>query len=64
MSEGWAFVYGARFASKKAHYIQEDHRSLCGRYIWLGPVEQGNDNSPDNCKECIKRLKKLRPKNE
>jgi len=60
--EGWAFVFGAGFHSAKAHYIGEDCRSLCGRYMWLGEVEQGNDDSPDNCKGCRKRLKKLREK--
>ena len=59
--EGWAFVFGAGFASKKAHYIK-DSRSLCGRYTWFGDVEQGKDESPDNCAECKRRLKKLKDK--
>jgi len=58
--EGWAFVFGARFHSTKAHYIKSDCRSLCGRYMWLGDVEQGNDDSSDNCAECRRRLKKVR----
>ncbi len=60
--QGWAFVLGIGFATKKAHYIGEDHRSLCGRYLWFGYVEEGKDNSPDNCAECKRRLKKLKEK--
>jgi len=60
--EGWAFVHYATGVTKKAHYIRKDCRTLCGRYAWLGDVEQGNDESPDNCAECKKRLRKLKEK--
>jgi len=60
--EGWAFVNYGYGVTRKAHYIGENCRSLCGRYIWIGPVEQGNDNSSDNCAICKRKLKKLREK--
>lgn len=53
-SEGWKFLIGV----PKAHYFV-NMRSLCGRWGTLGDggLELGNDDSPDNCKECVKRLK-------
>lgn len=62
--EGWGFPA----ASKKAHYfvIKAGNalgESLCGKWgFWGGETEQGNDNSPDNCAECKKRLAKRRGK--
>jgi len=51
---GWGWpVY-----SKKAHYFV-DGRSLCGKWLYLGSLEQGNDDSRDNCAECKKRLKRV-----
>lgn len=53
--EGWAWPVNSR----KAHYFV-DGRSLCGKWMYLGEVEEGNDYSPDNCRECIRRLEKKR----
>lgn len=45
------------------HFFGEDGRSLCGTWLHLrGELEQGNDNSPDNCKSCMKRLAKMKEK--
>lgn len=54
-TEGWADVGAGRW-----HYIKPDGRSLCGRWMHLGrsPLEQGGDDSPDNCAECRRRLAK------
>ena len=51
--EGWGWPENSR----KAHYFV-DGRSLCKRWLFLGLVEQGNDNSPDNCPTCMKKLAK------
>jgi len=53
-AEGW----GKSPASRKWHYFRK-HDSLCRRIgFYFGPVEQGNNGSPDNCTECRKRLEK------
>lgn len=43
---------------KQAHYYKEgDSVSLCGRVLYLGHLfELGNDQSPDNCVQCKKKL--------
>lgn len=53
--EGWGFVN----ASPKAHYFV-DGKSLCGKWLILGKtnLEQGKDESPDNCTGCKKALRK------
>ena len=53
MAEGWTWLRNSR----KWHYFV-DQRSLCGRFLLLAnpDLEQGNDDSPDNCKACIKAL--------
>lgn len=53
--EGWWWPSN----SKKAHYML-DGRSLCLKWMCMGAptLEQGNDESIDNCAECKKRLKK------
>ncbi len=58
VNEGWTWLLN----SKKWHYFGSDGRSLCGRWMNLGnpKLEQGNDNSPDNCKACRKALLKKR----
>ena len=55
IKEGWTWI----FNSRKWHYFQEG-RSLCRNFALLGSadLEQGNDNSPDNCATCKKKLKK------
>ncbi|MCX9083198.1 MAG: hypothetical protein OIN87_00165 [Candidatus Methanoperedens sp.] len=49
--KGWGFPLN----SKKAHYFV-DGRSLCGKWMFFGVLEQGNDNSLDNCTACKKAL--------
>ena len=49
------------FNSRKAHYIPNGRgHSLCMKWSTLGQVtvDEGNDNSPDNCAECRRRLAK------
>jgi len=54
IKEGWGFPAGSR----KAHYFV-DSMSLCRRWgFYYGSLEQGNDNSPDNCPTCMKALAK------
>ena len=55
MHEGWGWPGNA----KKAHYFVGS-RSLCGKWLYLGSLEQGNDDSPDNCAVCKRKLKKRR----
>lgn len=51
-NEGWGFPLNSR----KAHYFV-DTFSLCRKMgFYRGDLEQGNNNSPDNCAECRKRL--------
>ncbi len=55
--EGW----GWPTLANRAHYFKDDVlSSLCGRWMYNGKLEQGKDNSPDNCKECIRKLAKLK----
>jgi hypothetical protein len=59
--EGWAFPGQAR----KAHWMLADGRSLCGGWgFYRGSVEQGNDDSPDNCQACKKRLAAFTPQGD
>ncbi|MDD5013584.1 MAG: hypothetical protein PHW73_00595 [Atribacterota bacterium] len=53
--EGWNYL----FNSKYWHYFR-DGKSLCGKWaiFSMKDVEQGNDDSPDNCPKCRKILKK------
>jgi len=52
--EGWGFPR----LSKKAHYFV-DTMALCRKWgFYTGPLEQGNDKSPDNCAACMKALAK------
>ena len=61
MAEGWGFP----FRSRKTHYFTEDGRSLCGGWaFYRGDLKQGNDNSPDNCTACKRKLKELRERGE
>lgn len=56
VSEGWTNLGGQ---SKKWHYII-DGRSLCHKWmVWkTHELEQGEDDSPDNCADCRRRLGK------
>lgn len=51
---GWVFISGA----SKWHYVGDDSKSLCGRWMYLGSTapEQGNDDSKDNCATCRNKL--------
>jgi hypothetical protein len=61
MKEGWTFLWN----SPKWHYFREG-RSLCGRFLLLGKPELGggNEQSPDNCKGCLRKIQKERAKSE
>lgn len=51
------------YSSRKPvfHYIGEDGRALCGKWLYLdGTLEEGNDNHSQNCAAC-KRKKLTRP---
>lgn len=54
--EGWGFVDGPR----KWHYFDTNSVALCSGWMkWdMSKVEQGNDDSPDNCATCKKKLAK------
>ena len=51
--QGWGWPLN----SKKAHYFYEG-LAMCGRWMFFGAVEQGNDESCDNCAACKKKLAK------
>jgi hypothetical protein len=53
---GWGWPANSR----KAHYFHDGFRSLCMKWMYSGQVEQGKDESIDNCAECMKRLAVLR----
>lgn len=52
MKEGWTWLSN----STKWHYFV-DGISLCGKWRLLvtGDLEQGKDDSPDNCAACKKK---------
>jgi hypothetical protein len=50
---GWKHLSNSR----KWHYFSGDGRSLCGGWLTLGASgEFGNDESPENCGKCRRRL--------
>jgi hypothetical protein len=54
VTEGWGFPG----RSQKAHYFVHTD-ALCGKWgFYVGPLEIGNDGSPDNCAECKRRKAK------
>lgn len=53
MEKGWARPQYAL----KWHYFDEDGKSLCGHQFFTGPTEQRDDNSPQNCKGCLRALR-------
>lgn len=57
MNEGWAWPQ----AGRTWHYFRND-LSLCKRYSYSGALQQGNDQSPDNCTFCMKALLKEKEK--
>jgi hypothetical protein len=49
----------------KWHFFNDDGRSLCGRWMTLGRIgELGNDDSPDDCAACRKKVKRLKGANK
>ena len=59
MSEKQGWGYPAN--SRKAHYFVKN-RSLCGKMLYFGDLEDSNDDSSDNCTSCKKAVKKRREK--
>ena len=62
MKEGWSWLYN----SPKYHYFREG-RSLCKRWMILGPgdfEQDWKDDMPDNCAGCQKKLLKNPSKND
>ena len=59
IKKGW----GLPSQSRKWHYFMNG-RSLCRKFGWFDrdPLEEGNDNSLDNCKDCKRRLEKIKAK--
>ena len=56
LPNGW----GHSPASRKWHYFDDDSFSLCRKIgFYSGPTVKGEDDNPDNCAECKRRLKKL-----
>ena len=60
MAQGWYYVMN----SPKWHYFKDDTRSICGRW-WVPALnekslEDDKDESPDNCKGCLKKVRTLR----
>ena len=52
--EGWGWPANTR----KAHYFVES-RSLCGRWLFFGELENFSHNSPSNCLPCRRKREKL-----
>ena len=55
VKKGWGFPLNSR----KAHYFNNDARSLCGKWMYFGTLEDSNHNSPDNCAKCRRKLQKI-----
>lgn len=56
---GW----GWPVASRKAHYFEGAPRSLCGKWLYTGPLnnEGAERSGPDDCAECRRRYDKAHP---
>ncbi|MHC4620354.1 MAG: hypothetical protein ACYTEQ_21605 [Planctomycetota bacterium] len=52
IKEGW----GLPALSRRWHYFVNG-KSLCGRWLFTGPVESGNNDSLDNCATCRRKFK-------
>jgi hypothetical protein len=65
LTEGW--MAEKPLHVPRYHYIQAT-RSLCGRYgFYRGELSRDSGlatRSPEDCAECFKRLRRLRPKEE
>ena len=50
-------------STSKWHWVTVTGRTACGRYAYLrGDLEQGNDDSGDNCAACRKKRQKANRK--
>ena len=59
LDEGWALAFDGKW-----HYFPEnDSMSLCRKIGFnFAPREEGNNDSPNNCKSCRRKLLKLNAK--
>ena len=58
-TEGWTWLTNSR----KWHYFKKDRRSLCGKFLHMGSMndlQEGNDDSSDNCAACRRKLEQIR----
>lgn len=47
-------------SSRSWHFFGADARSFCGKWMHMGAeLQTGNDDSPDNCAACKKKLAQL-----
>lgn len=55
-AEGWGWL----FADVNNWHYFRNQRSLCGKFLKITSegLDQGNDESLDNCKQCVQLLKK------
>jgi len=54
-NRGWGFPATGR----KAHYFHHEAVSLCGKWAFLGELDDSQDDHKQNCAECRKRKKRL-----
>jgi len=56
-NRGWTWLTN----STKWHYFNRDNKSMCGKFMLLRlpELEDGNNDSPDNCKACRKALEQF-----
>lgn len=53
LAQGWGWPANAR----KAHYFEKGEiMPLCRGWMFTGRRVDGNHDSPDNCKRCMKKL--------
>jgi len=57
LTHGWAWPLNSR----KAHYFADSGVSLCGRWMFFGPInqDQQTQTSTADCPTCHKKLNKL-----
>ena len=54
IGKGWGFPLNTR----KAHYFDNDAISMCGKWMYMGQLEDNNHTSPDNCAICKRKREK------
>lgn len=57
MLKGW----GWPSLAKKAHYFI-DGTSICGRWMYMGTINDTETSGPDDCAECKRRWTKMKEK--